>query len=156
MRHCSVLAMAMLTVSSGSAWAAGDYPLASCSGWGATIIDIVGVDGRNARMEGAITKADMREFCDRDPGGETVQYGGALTTDQCAEKYWAQERNVTMTTTADCGKGQLVFMQNGHEPQSVRFPLGPDADTSCASGMPPFMAQFRIVCPMAAARLGVE
>ena len=161
MRTVYTIAVATLAVVAGSwcandARAAGDFPLASCKGWSGTVTDILGVDTRKARMEGTVTKADIREYCERDPGGETTQYGGSLTVAQCVERYWKKERGTELVATADCKRGTLSLRASGQPPQSARFPLGADADTSCASGMPPLMAQFKMLCPTAAARMGVE
>jgi hypothetical protein len=161
MRHVPQIALATAmflagSVYAGSAKAAGDFPLASCSGWSGTVVDISGVDGKSARMDGIVTKADLREYCERDPGGETTQTSGSLTVGQCVDKYWKEERGAKMRATADCKKGTLTLKDGSQKLRTVRFPLGTDAETSCASGMPPLMAQFRMLCPTAAKRMGVE
>lgn len=151
-----VVAAIWLAAGAGPALAAGDFPAASCKGWNGTVVERDGIDTARASMAGVVTKADMQEYCERDPGGETKAYGGRLTTRQCVERYLAQERRTRLVSRADCRSGRITYSYGGREPVSARFPLGPDADTSCASGMPPLIAQFRMLCPKAAERMGVK
>lgn len=53
-----------------------DFPLASCAGWDGTLVSRTGTDSRNAVMEGNVNQANFQEYCERDPGGETVAHGG--------------------------------------------------------------------------------
>lgn len=138
-----------------AAHAAGDFPLASCKGWNGTVVDLSDRDTAKAGMDGIVTKMDLREYCERDPGGETVQYGGKLTVPQCVERHWKDERRTKLSATANCRTGALS-MTMGERVARARFPLDPDSDTSCASGMPPLIEQFKALCPRAAARLGIE
>ena len=68
------------------AYAAGDFPLASCKGWNGTIVESSGVNSQSAVIRGIVTKADVQEYCERDPGGVTKQYGGKLTAGQCVSQ----------------------------------------------------------------------
>ena len=138
-----------------AAFAAGDFPLASCKGWNGTIIEREGIDTQHATMSGILTKADFQEYCERDPGGETQQYGGKLTLKQCVKRYMQQSGKDKMSSTANCDTGQLSFKLSQKPAQRVRFPLQ-DEDTSCASGMPPLIEQFKLLCPKAAERWGVQ
>lgn len=150
----TAFALSILAVT--AAHAAGDFPLASCKGWDGTIIERNGIDTASASMRGIITKADIQEYCERDPGGETKQYGGKLTVHQCVERHHREEGRTTMSAQANCRAGMIAYQYGSRVSGRARFPLGPDADTSCASGMPPMTRQFAILCPAAARRLKVE
>lgn len=127
-----------------------DFPLASCAGWDGTLVSRTGTDSRNAVMEGNVNQANFQEYCERDPGGETTAHGGKLTVEQCVAMYMKEDGKDTYRSTADCRKGTLSFVPSGGEPLRVTFPLPEDADVSCASGMPPLLKQFTMLCPQAA------
>jgi len=127
-------------------YASGDYPVASCKSWNGTITEKSGINSRNALIKGSVTKADVQEYCERDPGGMTKQYGGKLTVEQCVAKTQQEIGKVDLVTKANCSTGTLVFQYGSRPPTSVRFPLGADANQSCASGMPPLIEQFKILC----------
>jgi len=129
----------------GAAYAFGDYPLASCAGNDGTIVEKTGVNTDRAYIKGIITKADMQEYCGRDPGGITRNFGGKLTVRQCVEKEYRKKKDTYFETTANCAAKTLSFRYNGKLDRSVRFPLSSDADTSCASGMPPLISQFVVL-----------
>ncbi|ANM02696.1 hypothetical protein AMC78_CH00548 [Rhizobium phaseoli] len=127
-----------------------DFPLASCAGWDGKLISRTGTDSRNAVMEGNVNQANFQEYCERDPGYETVAHGGKLTVEQCVALYMKEDGEDTYRSTADCRKGTLSFFPSAGEPVRVTFPLPEDADISCASGMPPLIRQFTMLCPQAA------
>ena len=137
------------------AFSFGDYPIASCKSWNGTIRKIQGQDSQHALMVGVVTNDDIREYCERDPGGETAEYGGNLTVDECVEKYRSEMKEDRVRTIADCERGTIVF-QDYYGTRSAQFPLAPNSDDSCGSGMPPLIAQFRILCPTNAARWNIE
>lgn len=139
-----------------ASFAAGDFPVASCSSWNGTVAGRSGVDTKSASMQGTVTKADLQEYCERDPGGETTKFGGQLSQAGCVEKYLKLEGQTKLTTEADCELGTIKFRYGSEAPQEAKFPLEADADASCASGMPPLVAQFKMLCPSAASRLNIE
>lgn len=147
---------ALLCLSSGQALASGSFPVASCAGWSGTAVEQDGIDTPSATMTGMVTKADLQEYCERDPGGETKQNGGKLTVAQCVAKYHRDEGRTVLTSRANCRTGTIEFRYGNNAPKKARFPLGEDADTSCASGMPPLIAQFVILCPAAARRMKLD
>lgn len=156
LKHLAIASAALGSgLSAGSALAAGDFPVASCKSWNGTVVERSGTDSSAAMMKGIVTKADVQEYCERDPGGETQQYEGKLTTAQCVRKYQRQEARSELTASANCRTGTVRF-RYGSRVSSARFPLGPEADTSCASGMPPLIAQFKMLCPSAARRWNIE
>jgi len=150
------LILSSSVVGTGAAYAFGDYPLASCAGNNGTIVEKTSVNTDRATIKGIITKADMQEYCERDPGGITLNFGGKLTVRQCVEQEYRKKKDTYFETTANCAAKTLSFRYNGKLDRSVRFPLSSDADTSCASGMPPLITQFVVLCPDAAKRLGIE
>lgn len=145
----------MLFGLSPSAYAA-DFPLASCSGWNATLVQRTGVDSKQAIITGIVTQADFAEYCERDPGGETTRYGGKLTVEQCISQYQQQIGNQTYRSIANCSTRALTFFAPKGKSQKISFPLAEDADTSCASGMPPLVQQFKLLCPTVAAKYKIE
>ena len=136
-----------------SAFAFGDFPLASCKSHDGTIIEKSGVNTSKALIKGIITKADIQEYCERDPGGSTIQYGGKETVAMCVEKIYRKEKDKQLIATANCSTQVLTVRDYNNKEVQVRFPLAPNADQSCASGMPPLVSQFKILCPAAANRL---
>lgn len=156
MRKFILLSLAFSLASAIPAYAFGDYPLASCKSNNGTIIEKTGVNTDKARIKGLITRDDIQEYCERDPGGITRENGGGLTVNQCVEQEYRDQKEFVLETTASCHLKTLRFRINGKLIRSIRFPLRQDADTSCASGVPPLIMQFIILCPVAAKRLGIE
>lgn len=157
-RHSLITAVvaALLISSSGQVLASGSFPVASCAGWSGTAVEQDGINTPSATMTGMITKDDLQEYCERDPGGETKPNGGKLTVAQCVAKYYKEEGRTVLASKANCRTGTIEFRYGSNAPQRARFPLGEDADTSCASGKPPLIAQFVIMCPTAARRMKLD
>ncbi|MFF0947818.1 hypothetical protein ACFYE9_09155 [Rhizobium leguminosarum] len=145
----SLLSLALFTFSLSAAQAA-DFPLASCAGWNGTLVSRTGTDSNTAVMEGKLTQADFQEYCERDPGYETTAHGGKLTVEQCVATYTRENGKDTFRSTANCSEGTLSFEPSDGKPLRVTFPLPENSDVSCASGMPPLIEQFRLLCPQAA------
>ncbi len=61
-----------------------------------------------------------------------------------------------MAAQANCKAGTVSYRYGDRQATMARFPLGPDGDTFCASGNPPMIEQFKMLCPAAAKRLKVE
>ena len=138
------------------AFAAQDFPLASCAGWGATVTSQTGVNTARAIMHGIVTKEDIIEYCNRDPGGETRQHGGSLTVNQCVGSNSKLAGEAEYISEANCQMDVLVLRRRGEPQRKVVLPLGDNADTSCASGLPPLIAEFKILCPIAARRIHLD
>src|SRR5262249_30521742 len=113
-------------------FAAGDFPLPSCKSWNGTVVERSGVDTRRAEMKGIITEADIQEYCERDPGGETTAYGGKWTIRECTTHYLEEVRGVKLVARANCEQAVLDF-DYGSRSKRVRFPV---QDTSCSSANP--------------------
>ncbi len=120
------------------------------------MIERDGIDTTSAVMREIITKADIQEYCERDPGGETKQYGGKLTIAQCVTSYLKSEGKTRLAARANCRIGFVEYQYGKRSQGRAEFPLVRDADTSCASGMPPLIQQFKMLCPTAAKRLALE
>ena len=131
--------------------AAGDFPVASCKIWNGTVVEKSGINTQRATLKGVVTKADVQEYCERDPGG--MRAGGKLTVEQCISQIQQEIGRVELITTANCNAGTLTFRYGARAPEHAQFPLSKFADTSCASGMPPLIEQFKMLCPTAASRL---
>jgi hypothetical protein len=152
----TIFAIAMVAFVPSAAWALDEFPLASCKGWDGTVVERDGIDTARATMRGIVTKANVQEYCERDPGGETKQSNGKLTIAQCVASNLRSVSRITMVAEANCRAGTVSYRYGDRQTGRARFPLGPDADTSCASGMPPLMRQFKMLCPAAAKRLKVD
>ena len=139
-----------------SAQAAGDFPAASCKGWNGTIVEKSGVDSQSAMMRGTVTKADVQEYCGRDPARMTRQSGGKLTVEECVSQTQKDIGQLEMASMANCATGTLTFQYGDRPPRSIRFPLSSGADTSCASGMPPMIEQFKLLCPASASKMKLQ
>lgn len=144
---CCMLTGALLPSSS---LASGDFPLASCKSWNGTITKLSGLNTARATMQGSVATPDVQEYCERDPGGETIAYGGKLTIDQCVARYKREVKNIRLEAVANCNQGILSFSYGPSRRQKVKFPISAETDQSCASGLPPLREQFKILCPAAA------
>ena len=118
-------------------WGAGDFPLASCKGWDGPVSQRGGIDTSHAWLKGVVTQDDLLEYCTRDPGGETNQYGGKLSVSHCVEKYMLKLDKMPLLAEANCSRGVVVFRYGKDIAGAAKFPLAEGADISCASGMPP-------------------
>ena len=132
----------------------------SSKGVQATLVQIDGVDTNHASAMGRTKLADQFEYCERDPGGETVQYGGRLTIEQCARENEATSDHREYRSNADC-RAKTVTLWDG----TWRFlnydagitwtnPKGeveqPWAGTSVVEG------QFELLCPNTFARIRAD
>lgn len=142
--------VATLVASSFSAFASGDFPLASCAGWNGSIVDKIGVGSADAHLLGLVTAGDLLEYCERDPGGSTIANGGTQTVTDCLNELKATEENVVLKTTANCRTGELSFQYGNNTPRTAVFPLDDYADTSCASGLLPLIQQYELLCQVPA------
>ena len=96
-------------------------------------------------MTGKITESDLREYCQRDPGGGVAS--GKLTIDKCVEQNHRKVLNDTLISIADCRKGVLTVSGYSLVPSYNRtVSMPPRGDRSCASGMPPLIEQYNLLC----------
>jgi hypothetical protein len=68
----------------------------------AVIVAISGRDTSKALAIGQVQITQLREFCNRDPGGMTNRYGGTMTIDQCVTAMLAKEGGKKYSASADC------------------------------------------------------
>ena len=142
-----VFLSALLVVESHHGAVAEAFPLASCKAADGTITRISGRNTSKASLWGRIAEIDIREECVRDPGGVTTQYGGKLTVNQCVQQLMRGREKERLYAEANCDTGAIFYSSSGKIVKRTKFPLPSDADTSCASGIPPMQRQFQILCP---------
>ena len=129
------------------------FPLASCKSWNGTVTRRTGLDTESAAMGGVVTKANVEEYCNRIMPDDKPARDAAVAA--CIQQSLPIARKTQLAARANCTKGTLEFSY-GAETKRVQFPIAESADTSCASGMPPLIAQFQKLCPQRAAELRVE
>lgn len=135
-----------------------ELPL-STHGYQATIIKLEGITSSKALAVGEVKQENAKESCERDAGGDTIQYGGKLTIEQCIQEVLKNEKGKLYSISADCprktitattvvdretftaiGKdsfGYYIWRENRH---------GNILDGSSASGAPILGAQFQLLC----------
>jgi hypothetical protein len=86
----------------------------------------------------------------------TKESGGKVTAEQCVVQMQQEIGRADLSTTANCSSGALTFRYGARPPTMVHFPLTANSDTSCASGMPPLIEQYKLLCPASALRLGIR
>ena len=117
----------------------------SCSGWDATVIEAGKFNSSSAYMIGKVTKENIKEYCERDPGGYTIAYGGSLTLTQCIDKFYDTEKDKVYRSDANCSQNYIKFTSDKLI-KEFTFPISPTTDTSCASGMIPLQSQYKYLC----------
>lgn len=91
---------------------AGEFPL-STKGYQATITKITGQNTDHAIALGQVMRPNAEEYCNRDPGGITKQYGGQLTIAQCIEGILTYEKDKKVSATADCPRKKVTAEWGG-------------------------------------------
>ena len=137
------------------------YYSLSSKGPGAKIIFYSGLDSADALIIGQIQAQDAQEFCDRDPGGQTVRGGGKWTIGQCVEeilndargeKYYARA-NCIKNTLSDRGRHYAIASKEWDSEYKywevlwVESRSGAVLDGSEASGAPNLTRIYRVTCP---------
>ena len=153
-----VISFFLVLLSSHQLARAADFPL-SIKGWQATIIRLEGLNTSKALAVGQVRYQNAKEYCERDPGGETIKYGGKLTKGQCIQEVLRKEHGNLYSASADCPRKTLLshigsFTLVGQSsdlgyPQNLwrnNF-TGEILDGSNASGAPLLDAQFELLCP---------
>jgi len=140
---------------------AGDnrFPVSS-KGVQATIVATSGRDTSQALAIGQVQDANLREYCNRDPGGMTIRYGGSMSISQCVKamnrevggkKYSASANCPAKTVTVHWGKiYKLVSKRymDGYWEYVWRDEYSGDVlDGSNASGAPTVTSTYEILCP---------
>ena len=135
---------------------AAEFPLPS-KGWQATVVKLEGVNSSNALAVGEVKRENAEEYCERDPGGETRQYGGKLTKEQCVQKVLTQEKGKLYSARADCPRKTIktswdeTFTAIGKDSfgnyRWRNIYSGKALDGSNASGAPVVEGQFNLLCP---------
>jgi hypothetical protein len=106
---------------------------------------------------GKVTRKNAKEFCERDPGSETIKYGGILTEDQFIQKVLREEKGKLYSAYADCPRKTITtswgetFTAVGKDQfgeyiwRNLR--TGEVLDGSNASGAPVVGVQYKMLCP---------
>lgn len=123
-----------------------EFPLASCKRWNGTIVSLSGVGTSRASMIGTVTRENLKEFCERSYDNGDGKDKSALVA-KCMTETVSESAGARVSATANCSTGRLRFADERGKLQEAQFPLPSDSDQSCASGMPPLIAQFAILCP---------
>jgi hypothetical protein len=151
MRSFYFLSLLLGLIYSNGVSAYGDYPLPHCHANGATIIDIDGINTDKAFMKGAITKADLHEYCARmaqEPETKIIKIR------QCVEQEYADQKNTKLMATANCSKGTMIVIE-GASKLNLKFP-DPDLESQGCGAEYQYIVQFKTLCPKMAERLKVK
>jgi hypothetical protein len=127
------------------------YPVASCKSWDGSINYIRGKNSSNAKMVGTITYENVKEYCTRGI------YDKVEIT-KCIDQNIFRTTHSDLKTTANCDLGTLTFYYDDPErkfSKSLNFNVQP-SNTSCASGVPVLMLQFRLLCPIKYKNLRID
>ena len=122
------------------------FPVASCKGYNGTLVARNGIGTTAATISGFVSQDAVKEMCIRLSRGDDSDGGDPARVQSCMGESQSEVGN-ELEATANCKTGQVSFRINGSVKIRARFPLSPTADTSCASGMPPVMQQFELLCP---------
>jgi hypothetical protein len=135
---------------------ADEFPLSS-KGCQATVTRIEGQNTSKALAVGKVTPENANEYCERDPGGETIKYGGKLTKDQCIQKVLKEEKGKLYSASADCPRKTITTSWGETYSVAGRDQFGQYAwrnvrtgeilNGSNASGAPIVGEQFKMLCP---------
>jgi hypothetical protein len=137
-----------------------DEFLLSEKAYQATIVKIEGINSSKALAVGEVRRDNAKEYCDRDPGGTTKQYGGKLTKEQCVAQLLKAEQGGRYWASADCPRRTISISHLGTFTlvgQSFKDGLpeykwrntksGEILDGSAPSGALLVEAHFRKLCP---------
>lgn len=127
-----------------------EFPLASCKSWNGTVVSVSGVGTNRASMVGTVTRDNLKEYCERTHDNGDGKDKSALIG-KCMTEMVAGSAGASVSATANCSTGHLRFTDERGKSREAQFPLPVDSDQSCASGMPPLIAQFAILCPRSVA-----
>ncbi|WP_293801440.1 hypothetical protein [uncultured Bosea sp.] len=127
-----------------------EFPLASCKSWNGTVVSISGAGTSRASMVGTVTRDNLKEYCERTHDNGDGKDKSALIA-KCMTEMVSGSAGASVSATANCSTGRLRFTDERGKSREAQFPLPSDSDQSCASGMPPLIAQFAILCPRSVA-----
>jgi len=132
----------------------------------ATIVAVSGLDTASALAIGQIQDANLHEYCNRDPGGITIRYGGSMSISQCVAQMAREMGGRKFSSSANCPY-KLVTVHwgptyrlvsktwnDGYEPGRGYWDYvwrdsskGVTLDGSSASGAPTVSSTFEMLCP---------
>ena len=131
----------------------------SAKGEQATLIELDGVDTDHASAKGQITEADFLEYCERDPGGETIPYGGKLTVRQCAQREQTTTSERTFVSRANCKLKELTLWDGtwrflSYDDGGITFTDPKNEVEKPWNGTAAAEGQFELLCPHLCVRSG--
>ena len=130
----------------------------SSKGIQATLESIDGPNTSHVTAAAVFTEPDVLEYCERDPGGETVANGGKLSVRGCVASELRTLHQRQIITRANCVARTLTFNDElwtvvGYGEGGITW-KGPDGDEEPASGMTSGQeGQMQLLCPNLYARL---
>ena len=135
------------------------FPVSS-KGVQATIVATSGRDTSKALAIGQVQDANLREYCNRDPGGMTTRYGGSLSIAQCVKKMSREVGGKKYSASANCpAKTVSAHWGNTYKLVSKKYMYGywdyiwrdehslAVLDGSNASGAPTVTSTYEMLCP---------
>jgi len=75
--------------------------------WGLRIVELTNPGTSNAVLTARISTSTAREYCDRNPRGETIGHGRKMAKAQCVRRLLAKEGTRTYTFKANCQKRSI-------------------------------------------------
>jgi len=136
------------------------FPL-TAKGVQATLTELDGVDTDHASAKGQITQADFMEVCERDPGAETIEYGGKLTVRQCAQREQITTSERSFVSRANCKMKELTLWDGtwrfvSYDDGGITF-TDPKGDVEKPwNGTAAPEGQFELLCPNTFARVRAD
>jgi hypothetical protein len=85
----------------------------SIKGCQGTIVKIKGLNSSNASVIAEVKRTNAEEYCERDPGGTTKEFGGKLTKEECIKKVLDEEKSNLYSANADCKKKSIAISHLG-------------------------------------------
>ena len=135
------------------------FPVSS-KGVQATIVATSGRDTSQALAIGQVQDANLREYCNRDPGGMTTTYGGSMSISQCVKAMNREVGGKKYSASANCpAKRVSVHWGNTYKLVSKKYMdgywdyiwrdeySGAVLDSSSASGAPTVTSTYEMLCP---------
>ena len=115
----------------------------------------------HASAKGQITEADFLEYCERDPGGETIPYGGKLTVRQCAQREQTTTSERTFVSRANCKLKELILWDGtwrflSYDDGGITFTDPKGEVEQPWNGTVAAEEQFELLCPNTFARVRAD
>lgn len=147
-----------------------EFPLASCKGPNATLVRLTAANSANARIDGVMQEANIKEYCER------MIVGDAEKLRTCVLRM-ERALGLKFSATANCGRHLVTSIRNlkrdtlelrvkgvskvrvlSRDQETVDWEMrslvsGETFGFVCAYGTPPLAEQFQLMCPEEWARM---